>query len=157
MTAVGRGDCSVAARAQDKIRRVGDAPRHGEGTKPGHERIIAVREPVCAGDLGVRSRGTRKARASRSGTLVPLRSFEEKELATEDLTLSLGPAHPAVYGPLRLVLTLDGEQVAAAEADPGYAHRGLEKLAEGATGAWLTAEAKASLARLGKQSTRPEN
>lgn len=64
------------------------------------------------------------------GTLVPLRSFEEKELATEDLTLSLGPAHPALYGPLRLVLTLDGEQVAAAEADPGYAYRGLEKLAE---------------------------
>lgn len=65
------------------------------------------------------------------GTLVPLRSYEEKELATEDLTLSLGPAHPALYGPLRLVLTLDGEQVAVAEADPGYAHRGLEKLAEG--------------------------
>lgn len=65
------------------------------------------------------------------GTLVSLRSYEEKELATEDLTLSLGPAHPAIYGPLRLVLTLDGEQVAVAEADPGYAHRGLEKLTEG--------------------------
>lgn len=65
------------------------------------------------------------------GTLVPLRSYAQKELATEDLTLSLGPAHPAVYGPLRLVLTLDGEQVAVAEADPGFAHRGLEKLAEG--------------------------
>jgi NADH-quinone oxidoreductase subunit D len=65
------------------------------------------------------------------GTLVSLRSPQDKELATEDLTLSLGPAHPAIYGPLRLVLTLDGEQVAVAEADPGYAHRGLEKRAEG--------------------------
>lgn len=68
---------------------------------------------------------------SAPGTLVPLRSPQDKELATEDLTLSLGPAHPALYGPLRLVLTLDGEQVAAADADPGYAHRGLEKQAEG--------------------------
>ncbi len=68
---------------------------------------------------------------SAPGTLVPLRAPQEKELATEDLTLSLGPAHPAIYGPLRLILTLDGEQIVAAEADPGFAHRGLEKLAEG--------------------------
>ena len=65
------------------------------------------------------------------GTLVPLRRAEEHELATEDLTLSIGPEHPAIYGPLRLILILDGEQVAAVQADPGYAHRGLEKAVEG--------------------------
>ena len=65
------------------------------------------------------------------GDLIPLRAAENREMATEDLTLSVGPLHPAVYGPLRLILTLDGEQVVEARADPGYAHRGLEKAAEG--------------------------
>ena len=65
------------------------------------------------------------------GDLLPLRAAQDREIATEDLTLSLGPLHPAIYGPLRLILTLDGEQVVTATADPGYAHRGLEKAAEG--------------------------
>ncbi len=74
---------------------------------------------------------TNKQATEGPGDLIPQRSSEDREMATEDLTLSLGPLHPAIYGPLRLILTLDGEQVVAATADSGYAHRGLEKAAEG--------------------------
>lgn len=57
------------------------------------------------------------------------RQAPTREMATEDLVTWFGPEHPAVSG-LRLQLTLDGEQVSAAEIELGYRHRGLEKLAE---------------------------
>jgi Ni,Fe-hydrogenase III large subunit len=47
----------------------------------------------------------------------------ESDLATEDLVLSLGPIHPALATPLRLVLVLDGEQVRDVIRDEGYARR----------------------------------
>jgi NADH-quinone oxidoreductase subunit D len=53
-----------------------------------------------------------------------------KELATEDMTLNIGPQHPSTHGVLRLRLTLDGERVSAAEPIIGYMHRGAEKLFE---------------------------
>jgi NADH-quinone oxidoreductase subunit D len=52
------------------------------------------------------------------------------ELQTEDMTLNLGPQHPATHGTLRIVAKLDGEQVVAAEPIMGYMHRGYEKLVE---------------------------
>lgn len=52
------------------------------------------------------------------------------ELETEDMTLNIGPQHPATHGTLRIVCRLDGEQVVWAEPSPGYMHRGYEKLAE---------------------------
>jgi NADH-quinone oxidoreductase subunit D len=52
------------------------------------------------------------------------------ELQTEQMTLNLGPQHPATHGTLRLVARLDGEQVVAADVVCGYMHRGYEKLAE---------------------------
>jgi NADH-quinone oxidoreductase subunit D len=52
------------------------------------------------------------------------------ELQTEDMTLNLGPQHPATHGTLRIVAKLDGEQVVAAEVVCGYMHRGYEKLTE---------------------------
>ncbi|QFG22528.1 NADH-quinone oxidoreductase subunit D [Actinomadura sp. WMMB 499] len=53
-----------------------------------------------------------------------------KELATEDMTLNIGPQHPSTHGVLRLRLTLDGERISAAEPIIGYMHRGAEKLFE---------------------------
>ncbi|MBI4654528.1 MAG: NADH-quinone oxidoreductase subunit D [Nitrospirae bacterium] len=51
-------------------------------------------------------------------------------LATEELTLSFGPQHPAAHGVLRLVLQLNGETVVRCTPYVGYLHRGIEKLAE---------------------------
>ena len=53
-----------------------------------------------------------------------------KELATEDMTLNIGPQHPSTHGVLRVKLTLDGERISAAEPIVGYMHRGAEKLFE---------------------------
>src|SRR5207248_1986512 len=52
------------------------------------------------------------------------------ELQTEDMTLNIGPQHPATHGTLRLVARLDGEQVVNADVVCGYMHRGYEKLTE---------------------------
>ncbi|MEW6154804.1 MAG: NADH-quinone oxidoreductase subunit D 1 [Actinomycetota bacterium] len=52
------------------------------------------------------------------------------ELQTEQMTLNLGPQHPATHGTLRLIAKLDGEQVVSADVMCGYMHRGYEKLAE---------------------------
>src|SRR3712207_1584511 len=52
------------------------------------------------------------------------------ELQTEEMTLNLGPQHPATHGTLRLVAHLDGEQVVKADVICGYMHRGYEKLVE---------------------------
>src|ERR687894_763481 len=52
------------------------------------------------------------------------------ELQTEEMTLNLGPQHPATHGTLRLVARLDGEQVVTADVVCGYMHRGYEKLVE---------------------------
>jgi len=52
------------------------------------------------------------------------------ELQTEEMTLNLGPQHPATHGTLRIVARLDGEQVVKADVVCGYMHRGYEKLTE---------------------------
>jgi NADH-quinone oxidoreductase subunit D len=52
------------------------------------------------------------------------------ELETEDMTLNIGPQHPATHGTLRIICRLDGEQVIWADPSPGYMHRGYEKLTE---------------------------
>jgi NADH dehydrogenase I D subunit len=52
---------------------------------------------------------------------------------TKELTVSVGPQHPATHGVLRVVLDLDGEKVVKCTPYVGYLHRGTEKLAEGKT------------------------
>jgi len=47
-----------------------------------------------------------------------------------DLVLELGAHHPSTHGSLRLRLTLDGDDVVAAEPVVGALHRGAEKLFE---------------------------
>jgi NADH-quinone oxidoreductase subunit D len=60
---------------------------------------------------------------------------EERILGTDnfntvDMTINVGPQHPATHGVFRMVLTVDGEVVVDCEPYIGYLHRGLEKLTE---------------------------
>jgi NADH dehydrogenase I D subunit len=57
----------------------------------------------------------------------------EKTFDTQELTISMGPQHPATHGVLRLVLQLDGETVVKCTPHVGYLHRGVEKLGENRT------------------------
>nr|YP_010194450.1 NADH-plastoquinone oxidoreductase subunit 7 [Pallavicinia lyellii]QZZ24675.1 NADH-plastoquinone oxidoreductase subunit 7 [Pallavicinia lyellii]QZZ24759.1 NADH-plastoquinone oxidoreductase subunit 7 [Pallavicinia lyellii] len=49
------------------------------------------------------------------------------------LVVSMGPHHPSMHGVLRLVVTLDGEDVSNCRPVLGYLHRGMEKIAENRT------------------------
>ena len=55
------------------------------------------------------------------------------ETRTEPMVLNFGPHHPSMHGVLRLVVTLDGEDVVDCEPVIGYLHRGMEKIAESRT------------------------
>ncbi len=55
------------------------------------------------------------------------------DMETQELTISMGPQHPATHGVLRLVLKLDGETVVKCTPHVGYLHRGVEKLGEAKT------------------------
>lgn len=56
----------------------------------------------------------------------------DAEFDTVDMTINIGPQHPATHGVFRMVLTVDGELVVDCEPYIGYLHRGLEKLSESA-------------------------
>src|SRR5262245_34392850 len=51
-------------------------------------------------------------------------------LETRDMLLNVGPAHPAMHGIIRIIATLDGEQIQDADVEIGYLHRGFEKMCE---------------------------
>jgi NADH dehydrogenase I D subunit len=55
------------------------------------------------------------------------------ETRQKELTLNMGPQHPATHGVLRLTLDLNGEVVVRCTPHIGYLHRGVEKLAESRT------------------------
>lgn len=55
---------------------------------------------------------------------------EVDNFETVDMTINVGPQHPATHGVFRMVLTVDGEVVVDCEPYIGYLHRGLEKLTE---------------------------
>lgn len=55
------------------------------------------------------------------------------ETRTEPMVLNMGPQHPSMHGVLRLMMTLDGENVVDCEPVIGYLHRGMEKIAESRT------------------------
>lgn len=57
----------------------------------------------------------------------------EQELPPELMTVNMGPSHPAMHGTVRIVLTVDGERIVAADVQPGYLHRCFEKESEYAT------------------------
>lgn len=54
----------------------------------------------------------------------------DADFDTAEMSLSIGPAHPATHGVLRVVLDMDGERIRSARPVIGYMHRGFEKLAE---------------------------
>ncbi|MGO9897893.1 MAG: NADH-quinone oxidoreductase subunit D, partial [Bryobacteraceae bacterium] len=43
------------------------------------------------------------------------------------MVLNMGPQHPSTHGVLRLLLELDGENIAKCMPDIGYLHTGIEK------------------------------
>ena len=45
-------------------------------------------------------------------------------------TLNFGPQHPSSHGVLRLILSMQGEQITALDTHIGLLHRGTEKLIE---------------------------
>lgn len=45
------------------------------------------------------------------------------------MTLNIGPQHPG-SGHMRLILKVDGDFIVSCDPDPGYVHRGEEKMAE---------------------------
>lgn len=55
------------------------------------------------------------------------------ETRTEPMVINMGPQHPSMHGVLRLMVTLDGENVVDCEPVIGYLHRGMEKIAENRT------------------------
>ena len=57
----------------------------------------------------------------------------EKPFETRELTISMGPQHPATHGVLRPSLNLQGENVIKCTPYVGYLHRGIEKLGENRT------------------------
>src|SRR3972149_6952292 len=54
--------------------------------------------------------------------------MNDTEIITKELTLSLGPQHPAAHGVLHLILDMQGEVVTRAEPDIGYLHRGTVRI-----------------------------
>jgi NADH-quinone oxidoreductase subunit D len=65
-----------------------------------------------------------------SGFEVEVQRQTDGGLATEDMTLSMGPQHPSTHGVLRFVVRADGEIMKEAIPDVGYLHRSIEKIAE---------------------------
>ncbi len=55
---------------------------------------------------------------------------EVEDPLEHEMTLNIGPQHPATHGVLRCVVKLDGERIEKSVVDIGYLHRGIEKLAE---------------------------
>jgi NAD(P)H-quinone oxidoreductase subunit H len=55
------------------------------------------------------------------------------ETKADQMVLNFGPHHPSMHGVLRLLVTLDGENVVDCEPVLGYLHRSMEKIAENRT------------------------
>ncbi|HZA83164.1 MAG TPA: NADH-quinone oxidoreductase subunit D, partial [Actinomycetes bacterium] len=68
--------------------------------------------------------------ADGTGVGIIIRDKADRELRTQDMTLNVGPQHPATHGVLRVLVTLDGEMIEDAQPVIGYMHRSFEKLAE---------------------------
>lgn len=59
--------------------------------------------------------------------------YQLEALAGDLVEINMGPHHPSTHGVIRFVLHLDGEVVVSADADVGYLHRAIEKIAEQVT------------------------
>jgi NADH-quinone oxidoreductase subunit D len=63
-------------------------------------------------------------------TMAPLERLATNDADQELLTLNMGPHHPATHGVLRLLTTLEGENVRKVVPIIGYVHTGIEKSCE---------------------------
>lgn len=59
--------------------------------------------------------------------------MEEIKGNRQDFYINMGPQHPSTHGVLRIILKIEGEKVISSETVLGYAHRGVEKMAENKT------------------------
>ncbi len=59
--------------------------------------------------------------------------MQDRIRTVKELTVNMGPQHPATHGVLRLVLELEGEVIKRCIPYVGYLHRGVEKLSEDLT------------------------
>ncbi|TLX93170.1 MAG: NADH-quinone oxidoreductase subunit D [Thaumarchaeota archaeon] len=55
--------------------------------------------------------------------------FELEKVDDRIMTLNVGPQHPG-SGHMRLIIKVDGDYIVSCDPDPGYVHRGEEKMAE---------------------------
>ncbi len=88
--------------------------------------------PRAAADATTSAAGQAAAFQAADGTGVGIiiRDKADRVLHTQDMTLNVGPQHPATHGVLRVLVTLDGEMIEDAQPVIGYMHRSFEKLAE---------------------------
>lgn len=54
----------------------------------------------------------------------------DSSLATEELTINMGPQHPSTHGVLHLIIKTDGEIIKHVDPDIGFLHRNFEKHCE---------------------------
>ena len=59
-----------------------------------------------------------------------MQRFNSKVSKMSTFTVNFGPQHPAAHGVLRLILSLDGENIKKCDPHIGLLHRGTEKLIE---------------------------
>ena len=65
----------------------------------------------------------------RPAPLAAVESTKMSESGAQTLTVSVGPQHSG-SGHMRLIIELDGDIIVNAAPDPGYVHRGIEKICE---------------------------
>ncbi len=65
----------------------------------------------------------------KSAPLAAVESAKMSESGAQTLTVSVGPQHSG-SGHMRLIIELDGDIIVNAAPDPGYVHRGIEKICE---------------------------
>ncbi len=65
----------------------------------------------------------------QSSPIASVVSSEKSDSGSQTLTVSVGPQHSG-SGHMRLIIDLDGDIIVRASPDPGYVHRGTEKIYE---------------------------
>lgn len=56
--------------------------------------------------------------------------MKDPESRVQEITINMGPSHPAMHGTIRLLVTLVGERVEKLDTQIGYLHRAFEKMCE---------------------------
>ena len=70
---------------------------------------------------------TEQLPTDKTGQLPP--GLQLEKVDDRIMTLNVGPQHPG-SGHMRIIVKIDGDYIVDADPDPGYVHRGEEKMAE---------------------------